>query len=89
MAKADLADIDDYSADQFGQEVADAYARGFNETFDLLRLHPEAGAAKPELGKAIRCIVHRKHRIFYTVNHGTVLIVRIVHHARDAGRALN
>lgn len=89
LAKADLADIDDYSTDQFGHDVADAYARGFNLTFDLLRRHPEAGAAHPEFGKGVRCIVHRKHRVFYTVNGDTVVIVRIIHHARDARKALN
>jgi toxin ParE1/3/4 len=63
-ARADLANIDDYSAEQFGQDVADAYTRGFNEAFSLLRRHPLAGEAKPDLGRDIRCIVHRKHRIF-------------------------
>ena len=84
-----MADIDEYSVDQFGQDVADIYARGFNETFDILRRHPLAGPEKPELGRAFRCIVHRRHRIFYTVSDDTVLIVRIIHHARDARRALN
>jgi toxin ParE1/3/4 len=89
QAKADLADFDDYSVDQFGRDAADTYARGFNETIDVLRRHPLAGAEKPELGRALRCIVHRKHRIFYTVVGESVLIVRIIHHARDASRALS
>lgn len=83
-ARADLAEIDDYSADQFGQDVADAYLRGFNEVFALLREHPRAGSAKPELGQGTRCFVHRRHRIFYRVAGDVVTVIRIIHHARDA-----
>lgn len=82
-ARSDLAAIDEYSAEQFGDDVADAYARGFMETFDLLGRHPYAGAARPELGDAIRCQLHRRHRIFYRVNGEIILILRIVHHAMD------
>jgi plasmid stabilization system protein ParE len=32
--------------------------------------------------------VHRQHRIFYVVEDDTVLIVRILHNARDAKRIL-
>ncbi len=88
-AQADLEEIRDYSIEQFSAEVADAYFLGFDEVFDLLASHPLAGQAHPELGKGVRCILHRKHRIFYTVNGDTVVIIRIIHHAQDAGRALN
>ena len=88
-ARADLAAIDDYSEERFGREIADAYADGFEATFDLLSRYPLAGTAIPKLGKGIRCLVHRKHRIFYIVHDDIVLIVRIVHHARQAKRALN
>jgi toxin ParE1/3/4 len=84
-----LAGIDEYGADQFGQDAADAYSRGFNEVFALLRRHPLAGAPSPKLGKNIRCIVHRRHRIFYRLDGDAVLILRVIHHARDARRALN
>jgi toxin ParE1/3/4 len=88
-AKADLISIRLYSNREFGDDVADAYFRGFNKVFLLLREHPNAGAAKPELGKGIRCLVHRRHRIFYNVNDDLVLIRRIIHHAQSARRALN
>lgn len=87
-ARSDLAAIDEYSARQFGDEVADAYARGFAEAFDLLSRHAEAGSAWPELGDGIRCQVHRRHRIFYRVDANFILIVRILHHAMDVQAAL-
>lgn len=88
-ARADLVEIRLYSNQQFGGEVADKYFLGFEAAFDLLRQHPMVGPAKPQLGKGVRCLVHRRHRIFYIVSRGIVLILRIIHHAQDAKRALN
>jgi toxin ParE1/3/4 len=77
-----------YSNKEFGAEVANAYYLGFIEVFSLLRERPRAGQATPEYGKGVRRITHRKHRIFYVVRDDIVLIVRIVHHAQQAKRAL-
>lgn len=87
-ARADLVAIREYSIDQFGWEVADEYFLGFDAAFDLLVTHPFAGPARPELGEGIRCLIHQRHRIFYQVDGDLVVIVRIVHHAMNARRAL-
>jgi toxin ParE1/3/4 len=87
-AAADFDAIDTYSFEQFGEAIADAYMRGFHELFDMLRHHPKIGPKEPVLGKGIRKVTHRQHRIFYTVDNDLVIIVRIVHHAMDAKRAL-
>jgi toxin ParE1/3/4 len=87
-ARADLEDIDAYGAAEFGDVAADAYSRAFNEAFDLLRRYPEAGPSRPEYGKDIRALTQRRHRIFYLVQNGDVLVVRILHAAMDARRAL-
>ncbi len=84
LARADLAAIDRYTAAQHGIEAADSYTRGFAVAFDLLGRHPQAGAEQPMLGKGIRCLVHRKHRVFYTLRDDSVIVIRVVHHARDA-----
>jgi toxin ParE1/3/4 len=88
-AKADLTAIRHYSLTEFGAEVADAYFKGFKAAFSILREHPMAGSDKPELGPDIRCYVHRRHRIFYSVEGDLVLIRRVVHHSQDARHALN
>lgn len=87
LARYDLAEIDEYGALEFGLPVADDYSRGFHDTFDLLRRHPLAGVARPELGRGVRCIVHRKHRIFYIVKSDLVQVLRIFHHSRDVQRS--
>jgi toxin ParE1/3/4 len=88
-AIADLDEIREYSIEQFDADVADTYFLGFEEAFALLANHPKAGQAYPELGKGVRCLVHRRHRIFYYVTADIVRIIRIIHHARDAKSALN
>jgi toxin ParE1/3/4 len=88
-AKTDLIEIRQFSFAEFGPDVADAYFLGFKKAFSLLRTHPLAGAEKPNLGSDIRCLVHRRHRIFYSVEGDLILIRRIIHHARDARSALN
>ena len=87
-AVADLSEIDEFSLVQFGEQACEAYMRGFDGAFALLRDHPYAGAATTEFGEAYRCLVHQKHRIFYTVENDWVLIVRVLHHARDARTVL-
>lgn len=87
-ARTDLVDIRIFSLEQFGPEVADQYYRGFSLAFALLADHPLAGVATPEYGAGYRCLTHRRHRIFYLVKAETVLIVRILHHARDVRRVL-
>ena len=83
-ARADLDAIDRYTAVQYGVDAADRYTRGFAEAFDLLARHPEAGSAQPALGKAIRCLVHRRHRVYYMLDNTRVIVIRVLHHARDA-----
>lgn len=56
--------------------------------FALLRTHPFAGPLKPDLGKQVRCLTHKRHRIFYHVTREEILILRIIHHARDANGAI-
>lgn len=88
-ARADLVAIHDYSSAQFGDDVAEIYTRGIRDAFKLLRDHPLIGPAQPKLGRGVRCLTHRQHRIVYIVETDLVVIVRIVHHAMDARRALN
>jgi toxin ParE1/3/4 len=87
-ARADLIDIRIYSIEQFGSAAADDYFLGFDLAFAMLRQHPEAGAEQRVLGRGIRRFTHRRHRIFYKIEGDLLLIVRIVHHARSAQRAL-
>jgi toxin ParE1/3/4 len=88
-AVADLDAITAFSVERFGKPVADAYLTGLEAACDQLRLYPEMAATYPRIRPAMRCLIYRRHRIFYRIAGGTVLIVRILHHAQDVKRAMN
>jgi toxin ParE1/3/4 len=87
-ARADLAGIDGFSAAEFGDDVADAYWRGFREAFLKLAEYPPIGSARPDYGDAVRCLSHRSHRILYAHRDDTVHVLRILHHAPNVRNAL-
>lgn len=87
-ARADLRDIRRYSTAAFGQAVTLAYLQGLRTAFLLLQDHPHAGALETDLGTDVRGFSHRSHRIYYREQDGEVTIVRVLHHARNAGQAL-
>ncbi len=80
-ARADMVEIDEWGYQQFGEKVADNYSRQLHNAFDQLADHPLSGNVVPEYGKAYRCLMRRRYRIFYKVQNDVVLIVRILHHA--------
>ncbi len=82
-ARADLAQIREEGVREFGPVAAAAHLAGFRRLFQLLRQQPQAGQERPEFGTAIRSLSHRPHRILYMVERDGVLILRIIHHARD------
>lgn len=87
-AEDDLVAIDNYSVMQFGEQVATTYMRGFEEAFAVLASFPASGAARPELGDNIRSFVHRQHLLIYRLDKDEVFILRVIHHAMSAKRAL-
>ena len=87
-ARRDLARIDEFSAAEFGGDVADEYIRGLKTDFDLLKRHPRAGEAQREYGAGVRCKVHRSHRIIYRIDGKTVFVQRILHHSQHVPKHL-
>lgn len=82
-ALADLEEIFEYGAANFGNEGAELYSRGFGTAFDRLRHYPRSGATRPELGHSIRSILYRQHRLYYIIQDAGVLVLRVIHGARD------
>jgi toxin ParE1/3/4 len=86
-ASSDVDDIAAFSVKRFGERVAESYLTGLELIFASIAEFPEMSAIYPRLRPAVRCRVYRSHRIFYRVVYSRVLIVRILHHARDVNRA--
>lgn len=86
-ARQDLVDIRDQGTRDFGPTMAARHLAGLEARFALLRQHPFAGAPRPEFEIGIRSLAHPPHRILYPVDGDAMLIVRIIHQARDVRRA--
>ena len=83
-----MAEIDKYSIAEFGEAVAAEYMGGFKKAFKRLADFPRSGVAVPKLGKGLRCLVHKQHRIFYRAEEDVVVIIRIIHSKRETWLAL-
>ena len=88
LADADLDDILDYSIEAHGRETAEAYLRAIDAVLGRLANHPELGARRPDLQPGLRALAAGEHRIFYRYDGKRVLVVRILHKARDVDRHL-
>ena len=88
QAVADLADIYGRGAEEYGVDVADRYHKGLQAALARLADHPLIGPAYPGLRQPVRYLSYRRHHIYYDFDGTTVWVVRILHHALDAGRRL-
>lgn len=82
-ARAELAQIYEYSVAEFGPPVAEAYLFGLRQAFDRLLEFPFIGPVYPDVTPEIRVLLHWSHRIFYRIEDDTVLIVRVLNKRRD------
>lgn len=87
-AQADLDDIRDYSVAKFGVERAIAYLDTIEDAFRRILSFPGIGAAVSGLNPPVQSLGCRQHRIFYTVEAGSILVLRLLHKAMDVERHL-
>lgn len=83
QARQDLEEIQAAGLRDHGNASTRKYMAGFERVFDLLREHPKAGQARSEYGRYFRSFSYHPHRIFYRFDGDVVLIVRVLHAARD------
>jgi toxin ParE1/3/4 len=88
QAASDIEEITAFSVAQFGGEVASDYLTGLELACELLCEFPEMAAVYPRVRPEMRCLIYRSHRIFYRADEEQVLVVRVLHHARDVGKAI-
>jgi toxin ParE1/3/4 len=82
LAQADLDSIWDYIAAD-SPAAADRLLERFQETFARLARHPLMGRARDELRPGLRSFSVRKYVVYYRFFEGRVIIVRVIHGARD------
>jgi toxin ParE1/3/4 len=81
-ASADLSEIWEFIA-QENIERADAFVDRIDEKFRALAAQPFMGRERKELGPGIRSIAMPPYVIFYETLPDGIMIVRVLHGARD------
>ena len=71
------------SASDYSLQRADRLARKIEATVDMLAEFPNLGEAVPQLASNRRRKLCEDYAIFYDVLDGTVVILRVLHTARD------
>jgi toxin ParE1/3/4 len=83
-ATADLDEIWLYVAEESGSpNIAQRLTDSITDRFYVLSEHPYLGRSRSELGPGLRSHPVRNYLIFYRVDEGDVLIVRVLHGNRD------
>ena len=82
-ARADIRNILSYSKTAFGPQLARDYLDGLAAAFDRIAAKPQVGHPEAALGDLIRSVKYLSHRIYYRVEGDGILVVRVLHHARD------
>jgi toxin ParE1/3/4 len=89
-ASADSVDILLHLTHEAGVRVAEQYAAGFDELFQLLETHPQGGPLRPALGANVRIGIVSPYVVIYDYSDAAdlVTVLRIVHGRREINRRL-
>ena len=85
-AADDLAEIADYSFEQFGIEQALQYGDQLEQCMQHLANNPLMGASAEFLAPELRRFEFRSHSIFYCPVADGVRIIRVLHRLMDVDR---
>jgi toxin ParE1/3/4 len=78
-ADADLSDIWQRSATQWGVAQAERYIDGLFAVFDVLAEYPELARERPDFVPPVRVHLAGSHLVIYRVEDLTVDIIRVLH----------
>ncbi|HET6249152.1 MAG TPA: type II toxin-antitoxin system RelE/ParE family toxin [Tepidisphaeraceae bacterium] len=85
LAESDLVSIGRFIAED-NPQAADALLDAFEEKFHLLVEQPEIGKQRAELAPGLRSFPVGKYLIFYTPLPDGIVVIRVLHGARDLRR---
>lgn len=89
QAQADLAEIERYSRETWGDQQTTRYLEGLKLRFEQIALWPELGAECGEVLAGVRRTTIGSHVIFYEDGPDFVLVDRILHRRMDYRRHLS
>jgi toxin ParE1/3/4 len=82
-AAADVTEIWSYYADVGSRDVANRVLNRIEEAGDKAARAPFLQRARVELGPGLRAVVVSPHILFYAIEDQEVIVVRVLHGARD------
>jgi toxin ParE1/3/4 len=82
-ARADLAEIWAFIAAD-SPAAAHRFIRRLTDRLEPLREFPGLGAPRDELAHGLRAVIYGNYAIYYRATNNEVIIVRVLHGARDA-----
>ncbi len=68
---------------QASVEIADRFISGLTAKCHSLLHFPFIGPARPHIGDRMRVVFYRKYAVYYRPDDSEVVIVRVLHGARD------
>ncbi len=88
-AQSDLRSIAGYSRRVWGVDQARAYITALREVFRKLADRPGVGRLRDELHAGLRSFSCGQHAVFYVIDGGGVIVVRILHQRMDVARHIS
>jgi toxin ParE1/3/4 len=85
-AAVDLDDILAYSVREWGAAQGVDYVRAINEAFGKLTAGTLSGTRADDLAPGLRRLVAGSHVVWFRVADDQLLVIRVLHQSRDAGR---
>jgi toxin ParE1/3/4 len=86
-ARADLDDIFDCTAQQWGLDQAETYVRGLQHAIERAAADPRIGRPCEQIRPGYRSLAAGSHTLYYRLTaDGDVDIVRILHQRMDVDR---
>jgi len=83
-----MEDIWRYTAQQWGVAQAEHYLDALNASFEDLAHAPLSASACDDIRSGYRRLGVERHAVYYRVEAGTVIVVRVLHQRMDALRHL-
>ncbi len=87
-ARAEIVELWDYAAAEFGVEAADAYVADMDAVMLRLLDYPRLGEDCGHIRPCYRRIRARSHMIYYVPHDGGIEIMRVLSHRMDSVRRL-
>jgi toxin ParE1/3/4 len=87
-AARSIAEIDTYTAKQFGPKQAVRYLEGLLDRLEFIAQDPQRGMHRPELNVDCFSYFVGSHTIYYRVTTGQIQIIDVLHQSMEPTRHL-